>query len=391
MITSMPNKQNKNNKKRQRQLQHHPKNTQIQRHKLKFVLLKIIVVGGFTLYVINSFYLLFQHHQQQQQQLSQHQHSRQQQQPQHPPQQLLLPQQQQPSKNKNDRPLLLSSSSSSLSSKSSLSSNLINKTMTTMTTMSTSTTSIKETNNKNETNTKNSDVLYFRYDQVGPQIVEKGIGSIGSSSIAPKTHFLSSIPKKYRLLTSDLLLGGGSLDVGLSSKLLDGSSNGSLESEKKKNHHQLLLEDYSSQKKNVWPQKLHLFEMNPSIAKLPNKYRQDPTWQTYFNNLNNNNKGNNGSNGGSAANNTQMQQMSHMPVYVSVYRITHWNNCYDGTINVKMYGGSWKNVGLGKSKTSSNVSIIPQTDYLGLALLDSNLNIVMDITVTLQTLSTVII
>ncbi|OEU12050.1 hypothetical protein FRACYDRAFT_244220 [Fragilariopsis cylindrus CCMP1102] len=243
-------------------------------------------------------------------------------------------------------------------------------------------TSIMETNKKNETNTKSDGIIYFRYDQVGPQIVEKGIGS--SSSIAPKTHFLSSIPKKYRLLTSDLLLEGGSLDVGLSlhvgsssdvgsSKLPDGS----LETEKlKKNNHKLLLEDYASQKKNVWPQKLHLFEMNPSIAKLPNKYRHDPIWHTYFNNLNNN-KGNGDGN---------------MPLYVSVYRITHWNNCYDGTINVKMYGGSWKNVGLGGSnkKTSSNVSsVIPQTDYLGLALLDSNLNIVMDITVTLQTVSTV--
>ncbi|OEU12453.1 hypothetical protein FRACYDRAFT_243705 [Fragilariopsis cylindrus CCMP1102] len=229
------------------------------------------------------------------------------------------------------------------------------------------TTESSTSTNKNEAN--KCGIIYLRYDQVGPQIVETGSsGSIGSS-IAPKTHFLSSIPKKYRLLTSDLLgvdVVGSSLHVGSSS---DGSSesdgsSGSLESEKKKNH-KLLLDDYSSNKNNVWPNKLHLFEMNPSIAKLPDKYRQDPTWQTYFNSSN---KGNG------------------MPLYVSVYRITHWNNCYDGDINLNMYGGSWENV-LGKSKFS-NVSI-PQTDYIGLSLLDSKLNILKDITVNLKTVSTV--
>jgi hypothetical protein len=74
-----------------------------------------------------------------------------------------------------------------------------------------------------------------------------------------------------------------------------------------------------------------------------------------------------------------------MPQYVSVYRVTHWNNCYDGNINLKMFGGSIVR------ETKYNIeqgNIPPQTDYIGISLLDINMNIVIDTTVNLRTIVT---
>jgi len=163
---------------------------------------------------------------------------------------------------------------------------------------------------------------FWRYDDAGPKIEQA------------RTHYLSSIPLKYRMNSSSL------------------PSN--------KHEHQYndtentqffdhLRDQYSSNPDNAWPKKLHLLEMNPSLAKLPEHYRNDKLWRFAF--------GNNSS--------------ANLPHYASVYRITHWNNCYDGTTNLNLFGGSWDNA---KGK-------IPKIDYLGLSLMDANLNVLLDTTV----------
>lgn len=164
----------------------------------------------------------------------------------------------------------------------------------------------------NETNSKTSIVaepIYWRFDEAGPTVLYS------------KTHFLQSIPSKYRLHRKDL---------------------SEVESIAHSSPPKYNLSEYASHSHNTWPQKLHLYEMNPCIAVLPKSYRERLRRKSI---------------------------QSNPPIYIVVYRVTHKNNCYDGTINLQLLGGSWE-------PTSS--------DYLGVALLDSQLNIMMESTFDLQ-------
>jgi hypothetical protein len=119
-----------------------------------------------------------------------------------------------------------------------------------------------------------------------------------------KTHFLQSIPLKHRL-----------------PMLLD-----------------LNVTEYAANPTHRYPHKLHLYEVNPCIAVLPMKYRD------VF-----------------GIGETQ-------PLYITVYRVTHKNNCYDGHDNIELLGGTW----------DPTIS-----DYVGVALLDKDLNIMHETVVTL--------
>mmetsp|Transcript_17951 Transcript_17951/g.20738 ORF Transcript_17951/g.20738 Transcript_17951/m.20738 type:complete len:619 (-) Transcript_17951:145-2001(-) len=142
-----------------------------------------------------------------------------------------------------------------------------------------------------------------------------------------KTHFLSSIPAEHRL---DLKLVA--------------NTNGSQTNGNNRFNVQQALDTYASDPKNIWPSKLHLFEINPSIAKLPQSYRRDPEWTRAF---------------------------PRVPMYIASYRVTDLHTCLDGAIK---HGGDWH----AWKKT------MKKTEHLGLALLDENLNILTDITLTMR-------
>ena len=83
--------------------------------------------------------------------------------------------------------------------------------------------------------------------------------------------------------------------------------------------------------------KPHLHEINPSIVRLPERYKTNPFWKKAL--------------GGDLS-------------YVVSYRVTHETKCFDGDE--------------GQPKRT------PQTDYLGIAVLSSDLRIVLDTTVDLK-------
>jgi hypothetical protein len=138
---------------------------------------------------------------------------------------------------------------------------------------------------------------YWRFDEAAPPIQKA------------TTHYLSSIPSEHRLPRL------------------------AMEN----------LTEYASQKVNVWPNKLHLFEYNPCITQLPKKY------QDLF------------------------SQAAGTPVYLVSYRINHINNCFRSETYLKLYGGSWK-----------IHNSIPQTDHLGLALLREDMTVLADTVVTMK-------
>ena len=94
------------------------------------------------------------------------------------------------------------------------------------------------------------------------------------------------------------------------------------------------LSNYFSFKEHVYPAREYLFEFNPSLAKLPDDQIYDiPGKPT--------------------------------PMYLASYRVSTMHNCVpDESVYLKLIGGSWPR---------------PLVwDYLGLALLDSNLSILQD-------------
>ena len=102
------------------------------------------------------------------------------------------------------------------------------------------------------------------------------------------------------------------------------------------------LTEYLQQPENQYPQKLHVFETNPSITTLP------PRYQIPFN-------------GGRST-------------YLASYRLLHKHNCFGHTERGLMYGGGdWE---IAKK--------IPRTNYLGLAILADDLTILADVVVLMN-------
>ena len=99
------------------------------------------------------------------------------------------------------------------------------------------------------------------------------------------------------------------------------------------------IQTYLSNPDNVYPNKLHLFDYNPSIALLPEKY--------------------------------QIAANGKKAVYLASYRVAHVNMCFETDTRVALYGGSWE-----------VHNKIRRTDYLGLALLDEDLSILKDAVVS---------
>ena len=187
------------------------------------------------------------------------------------------------------------------------------------TTETTASTTIAALSNNTTTTTNTTTTEFLRYDEASPTIDYA------------TTHLLSSIPLKHRVVFNN--------------KASSSTNTSSFE-----------LQEYASHHDHVWPQKLHIFELNPSIAKFPTKYYNVHSddggeWQQLLN--------------------------ENKPHYVSVYRVTHWNNCYDGTMSVQLFGGSWDNA---RNK-------IPQTDYVGFSVLDQQLNIIIDTVVDLKSIA----
>jgi hypothetical protein len=153
--------------------------------------------------------------------------------------------------------------------------------------------------------------VYWRFDDAAPKIRNA------------QTHFLTSIPRTHRLPPPQRPTPSSSGTDQSAAVTID-------------------LKEYSSNMSNVWPQKLHLYELNPCIATLPLLYQQ------------------------------QLSIHGENPTYVVTYRVTHHNNCFDdGETNLNLLGGSWNKV------------LSMRTDYLGVALLRANLTILADTVVSL--------
>jgi hypothetical protein len=145
-------------------------------------------------------------------------------------------------------------------------------------------------------------VGFWRFDEAAPKVHHSD------------THFLQSIPSAYRLSPSS---------------------------------NPWNATEYFSHSENVWPQKVHLFEMNPSIARLPTRYQRG------------------------------LAVRDEVPVYLATYRVTHLHNCFGHGAYERMLGGSWANLKSIKS------------DHLGLALLRSDLSVLVDAVVSFRNSSAV--
>ncbi len=154
-----------------------------------------------------------------------------------------------------------------------------------------------------------SPTIYWRFDDVAPKIRNA------------QTHYLTSIPVTHRLPPPRPVPSP-----------IEGEHQAAATID---------YEEYSSHEANTWPQKLHLYEVNPCIATLPLSYQHHLSI-----------KGEN-------------------PVYVVTYRVTHHNNCFDdGQTNLNLLGGSWEK------------ALSLRTDYLGVALLRADLTILADTVVS---------
>ena len=146
----------------------------------------------------------------------------------------------------------------------------------------------------------------------------------GPRIVRAKTHYLRSIPEQHRLSLLSETNDEGESVISAS-----------------------MLRKYSENPQNIYPHKLHLHETNPSIVALPQRYYIRQIWKDAF--------------------------MGHpFPFYVVSYRITHHTNCYDPELAEKLFDGQ------------PHRKEIPQTDYLGIALIDGNLKIVLDTVVDLK-------
>ena len=94
---------------------------------------------------------------------------------------------------------------------------------------------------------------------------------------------------------------------------------------------------YLSMRENVHPQKLHLFEFNPSLVLLPEHYR------------------------------IPINSSGLVPSYIASFRISHFHACFNERERIKMYGGSW-----------AKFDTIDVDNYLGLALLGNDLTILQE-------------
>ncbi len=162
---------------------------------------------------------------------------------------------------------------------------------------------------------------FWRYDEAAPPIQNS------------KVHFLSSLPDDLRL---------------------------TLDAEEAKINITNAFVQYASNPNNTFPQKYHLAEINPSIARLPQKYLTNDEWLRAFDPSGN--------------------QSHNIPLYVSTYRITIQHNCIiglqggEGTfggenhIKFNFDYGNWR-----KTK--------PKNEFIGFALLNSELEIVAEIAV----------
>jgi hypothetical protein len=146
---------------------------------------------------------------------------------------------------------------------------------------------------------------YWRYDKAAPTIDHAA------------THYLSSIPEANRIPASEIW---GNLSY------------------------------FFDQDENRYPQRLYLFDFNPSIVQIPANYSLPDT-------------------------------LGEKPVYLASYRVSHQHNCFgeDGLF-LKMYGGTWKIAKKIKKDNKAKAGI----NYLGLALLREDLSVISDTVVTLK-------
>lgn len=159
-----------------------------------------------------------------------------------------------------------------------------------------------------------SQIQFWRYDVAAPEIQHS------------KLHFLSSIPDYHRVTFT-----------------FDKTENVNVTK---------ALDLYASDVNNTFPNKHHLAEINPSIAKLPQSVLSDEEWLQTF---------------GGGDNNKDS-----MPLYVATYRVTNQMACIPSHTLAIKFGGDY----------SHWRGTRPKTEYLGVALLDHKLDIVADITVS---------
>jgi hypothetical protein len=100
------------------------------------------------------------------------------------------------------------------------------------------------------------------------------------------------------------------------------------------------INTYLINKDHIWPRKIHLFETNPCIAVLPLQDRER------------------------LRSTLPVLHRQRQPVYVSSYRVTHLNNCFSPETTPQLFGGM-----------SYDEIFRIKSDYLGIALLDRDLNL----------------
>lgn len=168
-----------------------------------------------------------------------------------------------------------------------------------------------------------------------------------------KTHFLSSIPRDHRVTFE------------YQAESPNNNTNKSFSE---------AFDDYASVRNNTFPHKMHFAEMNPTIAKLPERYLNDPEWLRAFGRSGSDDKDQdhkrNHKGGG--------EVLPQLPLYIATYRVTEIHNCFNNNHSLLVKFGNdypdWnKRHRRGRLKS----------EYLGVALLDENLDIITDITVTL--------
>mmetsp|Transcript_17996 Transcript_17996/g.37410 ORF Transcript_17996/g.37410 Transcript_17996/m.37410 type:complete len:618 (-) Transcript_17996:69-1922(-) len=134
------------------------------------------------------------------------------------------------------------------------------------------------------------------------------------------------------------------------------------------------LDRYASNANNIYPNKYHLVEMNPSIARLPRSYLD--RWMNTMPGIFRNGDGDGDSDGNGA--NKQQAPPPRLPLYIATYRVTHQNNCFadDHSFQIK-HGGDYD-----AFQKREKYRYRRHTDFVGLALLDEHLDVVADIVVT---------
>ena len=153
-------------------------------------------------------------------------------------------------------------------------------------------------NNTHHTTTTAATGIYTSFDQAAPTIRQA------------RTHYLTTVPDDFRILHA---------------------------SQAKRN-----LTHYAYNPQHQFPQRLHLFEFNPSIVQLPPSYQQ-----------------------------ALQQDLGNSTVtYLASYRVSAVDSmCFAHDTRAQVYGGGdWDVIN----------NDVPETDFLGLAVLDHDLHIVAD-------------